>query len=42
MSGDPEDLAKLVDFPYENAQLMAKVTDSGTAAASDVVRSWAC
>lgn len=37
MSGDPEDFEKLVDFPYEHAQLMAKVTDSGTAAATEVL-----
>lgn len=37
MSGDPEDLEKLVDFPYKNAQLMAKVTDSGTLGAMAVV-----
>ena len=37
MSGDSEDFEKLVDFPYENAQLMVKVTDSGTRAATQVV-----
>jgi hypothetical protein len=34
MSGDPSDFEKLVDFPYRHAQLMAKVTDSGTSAAT--------
>lgn len=38
MSGDPEDFEKLVDFPYEHAQVLAKVTDSGTRAATEVVR----
>jgi hypothetical protein len=37
MSGDAEDFEKLVDFPYEHAQLMAKVTDSGTRAATEVL-----
>jgi uncharacterized protein len=37
MSGDSSDFEKLVDFPYEHAQLMAKVTDSGTAAATKVL-----
>ncbi len=37
MSGDAEDFEKLVDFDYQHAQLMAKVTDSGTAAATDVL-----
>lgn len=37
MSGDSQDLEKLVDFEYKNAQLMAKVTDAGTRAASHVV-----
>jgi hydrophobe/amphiphile efflux-3 (HAE3) family protein len=37
MSGDPQDFEKLVDFPYRHAQLMAKVTDSGTRAATEVL-----
>ncbi len=37
MSGEPEDFDKLVDFPYEHAQVMAKVTDSGTRAATEVL-----
>lgn len=37
MSGDQSDLEKLVDFDYKHAQLMAKVTDSGTRAATDVL-----
>ncbi len=37
MSGDAEDFEKLVDFDYKHAQLMAKVTDSGTAAATEVL-----
>lgn len=37
MSGDAKDFEKLVDFPYEHAQLMAKVTDSGTTAATKVI-----
>jgi hypothetical protein len=37
MSGDAEDFEKLVDFPYRNAQVMAKVTDSGTRAATEVL-----
>ena len=38
MSGDAEDFEKLVDFPYQHAQIMAKVTDSGTAAATEVLK----
>ena len=37
MSGDAEDFEKIVDFPYEHAQVMAKVTDSGTKAATEVL-----
>ena len=37
LSGDAEDFEKIVDFPYEHAQLMAKVTNSGTQAARDVL-----
>lgn len=37
MSGSEEDFSKLVDFDYRHAQVMAKVTDSGTQAATDVV-----
>jgi hydrophobe/amphiphile efflux-3 (HAE3) family protein len=36
MSGNPKDLEKLVDFSYEHAQIMAKITDSGTRAATEV------
>jgi hypothetical protein len=37
LSGDAEDFEKIVDFPYRHAQLMAKVTDSGTQAATEVL-----
>jgi predicted RND superfamily exporter protein len=37
MSGDSQDFDKLVDFPYRHAQVMAKVTDSGTRAATAVL-----
>ncbi len=37
MSGDPQDFEKLVDFDFKNAQVMAKVTDSGTSAATEVL-----
>lgn len=37
MSGNEDDFKKLVDFPYENAQVIAKVTDSGTRAATEVL-----
>lgn len=37
MNGSEEDFRKLVDFDYAHAQLMAKVTDSGTRAATDVL-----
>lgn len=37
MNGSEEDFSKLVDFDYRHAQVMAKVTDSGTRAATDVV-----
>lgn len=37
MSGDEKDFEKLVDFDYKNAQIMAKVTDSGTMAATEVL-----
>ncbi len=37
MSGDPSDFEKLVDFPYKHAQLMAKLTDSGTSAATQLL-----
>lgn len=37
MSGDPDDFEKLVDFPYEHAHLMVKVTDSGTKSATEIV-----
>jgi hypothetical protein len=37
MSGNPEDFKKLLDSSYENAQLIAKVTDSGTLGAMAVV-----
>lgn len=37
MSSAPEDFEKLVDFPFKHAQVMAKVTDSGTRAATEVL-----
>jgi predicted RND superfamily exporter protein len=37
LSGKEEDFEKLVDFPYRHAQVMAKVTDSGTQAATEVL-----
>jgi predicted RND superfamily exporter protein len=37
LNGDPADFEKLVDFGHTHAQVLAKVTDSGTQAASDVV-----
>ena len=37
MAGEPEDFEKLVDLPYRHAQIMAKVTDSGTRAATEVL-----
>lgn len=37
MSGDAQDFEKLVDFPYEHAHLMVKVTDSGTKAATEIL-----
>ena len=37
MSGDAQDFEKLVDFPYRHAQIMAKVTDSGTTAATAIM-----
>ncbi len=37
MSADPEDFEKLVDFPYEHALVTAKITDSGTKAATEVI-----
>lgn len=37
MSGDEKDFEKLVDFDYKHAQIMAKVTDSGTKAATEVL-----
>ena len=41
MAGEPEDFEKLVDLPYRHAQIMAKVTDSGTRAATEVLEtSW--
>lgn len=30
MSGDPEDFEKLVDFDYENTQILARIKDSAT------------
>jgi hypothetical protein len=37
MSGSEDDFKKLVDFEYKHAQVIAKVTDSGTKAATDVI-----
>jgi len=37
MSGEPADLEKLADLEFKHAQVMVKVTESGTAAASEVV-----
>lgn len=37
MSGDADDLAKLVDFDHQHAQVFAKVTDSGTRAATELL-----
>lgn len=37
MSGSEDDFKKLVDFDYKHAQVIAKVTDSGTKAATDVI-----
>ncbi|MCF7809912.1 MMPL family transporter [bacterium] len=30
MSGDPEDFEKMVDFPYQNAQIMARIKEIST------------
>jgi uncharacterized protein len=38
LSGDIDDFNKLVDFNFEHAQVVAQVKDSGTSAATDVVR----
>lgn len=37
MSGDESDFEKMVDFDYKHAQVMAKITDSGTTAATEVL-----
>jgi hydrophobe/amphiphile efflux-3 (HAE3) family protein len=37
MSGSEDDFKKLVDFEYKHAQVIAKVTDSGTKAATEVI-----
>lgn len=37
MSGSEDDFKKLVDFEYKHAQIIAKVTDSGTKAATEVI-----
>ena len=37
MSASPEDFSKVVDFNYEHAQVIARINDSGTAAATAVV-----
>ena len=36
-SGDPEDFDRLVDFPYRHAQLVARVNDTATSSATEVV-----
>jgi len=38
MSGDPDDFDKLVDFPYQHAQLTVRVNDSSTRAQGEVVQ----
>lgn len=37
MSGDPEDFDKLVDFPYENAQITARINEVSTRKIDQVV-----
>jgi len=37
MSGDPDDFDKLVDFPYRHAQVMARVGDSSTNSAVEII-----
>jgi hypothetical protein len=37
MSGDPEDFEKLVDFPYENAMVMARLNTSSTQELNKVI-----
>lgn len=37
MSASSDDLSKLVDFDYKHAQIIARINDSGTAAAAQVV-----
>ncbi len=36
MSGDPEDFDKLVDFPYENAHIMARIKSLSTSELNDL------
>lgn len=36
MSGDPEDFDKLVDFPYENAHIMARIKSLSTSELKDL------
>lgn len=38
MSGDPEDFEQLVDFDYENAQILVRLNTGSTRAIQDVVR----
>ncbi|MCK5687794.1 MMPL family transporter, partial [Myxococcota bacterium] len=37
LSGDPEDLDQLVDFPFENAQIMARISSTSTSEIAKVV-----
>ena len=36
MSGDPEDFDKLIDFPYENAHIMARIKSLSTSELNDL------
>jgi predicted RND superfamily exporter protein len=38
MSGDPDDFDKVVDFPYEHAQIMARINTTSMKGISEVVR----
>ncbi len=38
MSGDPDDFDKMVDYPYQHAQVLARVNQSSTSVALDVAR----
>ena len=37
MSGEPDDFDRLVDFPYEHAQVVARINESSTSAMRDVI-----